>query len=227
MCSGGDKTLNSAEKSQAAFMSTLQGAFSQAFGANQAILANLTKTLTDAIANPQGFDPKTLALMKTNASDTVARGVNAAQVAASQNAAVRGSTDIGSGVQAQIAGSIAGSGANELASENSNIDIQSGLLKNQNYWQAIHGLTDVANAYNPQGYANAANNAGSVTADLGRAALSAKQAGWQNAFGIVSGVAGLASAAAGIPKFGGSTGSPGSSFTPTSSNWDDANFGAF
>lgn len=204
MCSGGDKTLNSAEKSQAAFMGTLQSAFSQAFGANQAILANLTKTLQDAIANPHGFDPKTLALMKTNASDTVTRQTLAAQTAAAANAGVRGSTDIGSGAQAQIAGSIAASGANELASENSNIDIQSGLLQTQNYWNAISGLTNVANAYNPAGYASAANNAGAVTADIGRAALSAKQAGWSNAFGIVKGIAGLGMAAAGIPSFGGS-----------------------
>lgn len=203
MCSGGDKTLNAAEKSQAAFMQTLQGSFSQAFGAQSAILANLTKVLTDAIANPHGFDPKTLALMKTNASDTIARQITAAQTAAANNFAVRGSSDIGSGVNAQIAGSIAGGGAEELARENSNIDIQSGFLQNQNYWNAIQGLTGVASAYNPTGYAGAANNAGAVTADIGRAALSAKQASWQNAFGVVKGIAGLTMAASGLPMFAG------------------------
>lgn len=188
-------------------MSTLQGSFSQAFSANQAILQSLTKTLTDAIANPKGFDPRTLALMKSNVSDQVAAATRNAQVAAGNAMAARGGPELGSGVNAQISGSIAATGEAERSKELSGIDIQSGLLQNENYWRGIQGLTGVAEAYNPAGYAGAANSAANATTGLADAVLRSKQADWQNAFGIVKGVAGLATAAAGFmpASFGGAT----------------------
>lgn len=203
-------------------MKTLQASFGQAFGKQQAILDSLTSKLTDMMNNPKGFDPKTLALMKTNASDTVTRQTLAAQTAASASAA-RGSADLGSGVNAQISGSIAGMGANELASENSNIDIQSGVLQNQNLWNAISGLTGVARAEDPSGLAGAANDAGKTTASLGSAFLASKQADWNNTFGVVKGIAGLGMAAAGLPKFGGGGGGGGGS--APFAGLDDPNFG--
>jgi hypothetical protein len=210
MCSSGDSTLKASEASSAAFQNTLQASFATTFGKNQAILDSLNKTLTDAVANPKGFDPRTLALMKSTASDTVARSTNAAQIAAGNYAASHGASDIGSGVQAQIAGSIGAIGAEENARELAGIDIQSGMLQNENYWRAIGGLTDVARAENPTAYAGEANTAGNTTANIGKAYLESKQADWNNAFGVVKGVAGLASAVAGMPgmpKFGGSTAS--------------------
>lgn len=213
MCSSGDSTLKSSETSQAAFMKTLQASFGTAFGKNQAILDSLTKTLTDAIANPKGFDPRTLAMMKTGAADSVARQTNAAQVSAGNYGASHGGADLGSGVQSQIQGSIAGTGAAEGARESSNIDIASGQLQNENYWRAISGLTGVANAENPSAYASDANSAANSTASLGSAFLASKQADWNNTFGVIKGVAGLTSAAAGLPSFGGSSGGGGGAVT--------------
>jgi hypothetical protein len=226
MCCSGDSTVKATETAQAAFTNTLSSSFSTAFANNQAILGKLTTTLTNAVNNPQGFDPKTLALMKTNASDTVAAQTGQAQTAANAYLASHGGAELGSGVAAQIKGSIAASGATETAKEESGIDVQNGMLQNQNYWNAISGLTNVANAENPTGFANAEVNSANSTADLSKAYLATKQAGWQDTFGVISGIAGLAGAVAGMPmpKFGGSGGGGTSAPAP---GINDPGFGGF
>lgn len=201
--------------------STLNSSFQTAFANNQTMLNKLQSTLTDKVNNPQGFDPKTLALMKTNASDTVTQQTANAQVAANTYLSTHGGPDLGSGVGAQIKGSIAGAGATETAKEESGIDVENGMLQNQNYWNAVNGLTSVASAENPTAYANAANGSANATADLSKAYLASTQAGWQDTMGVISGAAGLASAAAGIPSFGGGGGGGGG--TPTSGG-DSGNF---
>lgn len=214
MCCSGDKTAKAAEQAQAAFTQTLQSSFSTAFANNQAILNNLTQTLTNAINNPKGFDPKTLALMKTNVNDTVSNSVRNAQIASTNAAAARSGPDLGSGVDAQVQGQIAGTGVAARAQNLSQIDIQNGLLQNQNYWSAIQGLTNVAAAENPTGYAGAANQGAGEVANLSNAVLQSQQAGWQNAFGVVSGIAGLGLSAVGAYNslgFGGATSGSGSS----------------
>jgi hypothetical protein len=226
MCSSGDSTVKSTETAQAAFTKTLSDSFGTAFANKQDILGKLTAKLTDQINNPQGFDPKTLALMKTNASDTVARGTNAAQVGANAYLATHGGAELGSGVAAQIKGGIGAAGAEEGAREASGIDIQSGLLQNDNYWKAISGLTNVANSENPEGLANAEVGSANATADLSRAYLASKQADWQNAFGVVKGIAGLGMAAAGMPTFGGSSGGSGPTSAPPP-GINDPGFGGF
>lgn len=220
MCCSGDSTDKATETTTAALTSTLSSSFSTAFAKNQALLDNVGAHLTNSLNNPTGFDPKTLALMKSNASDTVASETGQAQTAANAYLATHGGSELGSGVAAQIKGGIASAGATEGAKENSNIDIQNGLLQNQNYWSAISGLTNVANAENPTAYSNSASGAGNSTADLSKAYLASTQAGWQDVGSVISGVAGLASAAAGMPPihFGGSGGG-----TPTSGG-DSGNF---
>jgi hypothetical protein len=211
MCSSGDSTVKSTEQAQAAMTSTLSASFKTAFAAKQDTLNRVNAKLTDMMNNPQGFDPKTLALMKTNASDTVARNTNAAQVGANAYLATHGGAELGSGVAAQIKGGIGAAGAMEDARETSGIDIQSGLLQNDNYWKAINGLTNVANSENPEGLASAEVGSADATGNLSKAYLASKQADWQNAFGVVKGIAGLGSAVAGMamgaPSFGGSSGS--------------------
>jgi hypothetical protein len=224
MCSSGDSTVKSTEQAQAAFTNTLSASFKTAFASKQEMLDRLNAKLTDQINNPQGFDPKTLALMKTNASDTVARNTNAAQVGANAYLATHGGAELGSGVAAQIKGGIAGAGAVEGARESSNIDIQSGLLQNDNYWKAISGLTNVANSENPEGLAGAETSSANSVGNLSQAYLASKQADWNNAFGVVKGIAGLGMAAAGIPSFGGSSGGSGPSSAPQP-GFNDPGFG--
>lgn len=222
MCSSGDSTVKATETSQAAFTNTLSQSFQTAFAAKQDMLGKLNARLTDMVNNPHGFDPKTLALMKTNASDTVTQNTANAQTAANAYLATHGGAELGTGVGAQIKGNIAAAGANENAREASGIDIQSGLLQNENYWKAISGLTNVANSENPEGLASSEVGAANSVGNLSQAFLASKQQDWNNTFGIIKGVAGLASAAAGIPSFGGSSGGPSSAPQP---GLNDPNFG--
>src|SRR5258708_1104940 len=104
MCCSGDKTAGDSEKAQAASTHTLPGSFKTSFANQQEILDKLNAKLTDAINNPKGFDPRTLALMKTNASDTVGSQTAAAQTAANAYLASHGGATLGSGVGAQIKG---------------------------------------------------------------------------------------------------------------------------
>jgi hypothetical protein len=221
MCCDGDSTAKTTEATTAALTKTLSSSFSTAFASNQDILNKVNAKLTSSLNNPQGFDPKTLALMKTNASDTVAAQTGNAQTAANAYLATHGGSELGSGVAAQIKGGIAAAGATETAKEESGIDVQNGLLQNQNYWNAVQGLTSVANAENPTAYATAASGAGNSTADLSKAYLASQQAGWQDVGGVISGVAGLATAAAGLPPI--SFGGGGGGGTPTSGG-DNGNF---
>lgn len=209
MCSSGDATAKSAEKNSLVLQELFKSAFSTTFGKNQAILDNLTKTLTDRLNNPRGFSPEQLALLKTSATENVQNQTEAAKVGAGNYIASHGGADLGSGVAAQITGSIEGTGASDIAKETTGIDLASEQQKYADYWNSIKGLSDVAAAENPAGYAGAANTAGDVTANLSHAVLASEQAGWQNAFGVVGGIAGLGTAAVGGLKsagvFGGST----------------------
>lgn len=200
MCSSGDSTAKNAEQAQAAFTQTLQSSFQQAFANSQGILSGLTSKLTEAMNNPQGFSPAELQLMKSQASDTVTGQTQAAEKAASTYAASHGGADLGSGVQSQIAGTIAASGATEQAKESSNIDLANAEQQQQNYWRAIGGLSNVAQAENPTGFAGAANQGAGEVANLSQAVLASQQAGWQDVGSVISGVAGLGSAATGAFK---------------------------
>lgn len=197
MCCSGDSTAKSTEQAQAAFTNTLSSAFTTAFGANQAMLGTLSAKLTQMINNPQGFSPATLALMKTNATETTQAQTLNAERAASAAESMHGGPTLGSGVNAQIAGSIAATGAEQTAQEESNIDVQSGLLQNANYWKAISGLTNVAEAENPTGIASSEAGVANSTANLSNAVTSSEQAGWSDVGSIISGVAGLGEAAVG------------------------------
>lgn len=209
MCCSGDSTVKQTEQAQAAFTSTLTSAFKTAFANQQTVLQPVIAKLTDMLNNPQGFSPATMALMKTGATETVQAATESAQKAANAYLASRGGPTLGSGVAAQIGGSIAAGGAEATAKELSNIDIQSGLLQNENYWRAISGLTGVAAAENPTGFANAETNSANSVADLSKAYLASQQADWQNTFGIINGIAGLGMAAVGGLKTAGVFGGAG------------------
>lgn len=215
MCCSSDKTAKASEATSAALQTTLSADYSKTFAAQQAILGPMSIKLADMMNNPQGFDPKTLALMKTSASDQVAAATRNAQIGAGNYANSHGGADLGSGVQAQVAGGIEAQGAIARSQQMNNIDIQSGLLKNSNQQFAIQGLTNVAQAYNPTGYANAANSAGNTTANLSKAVLDSQQAGWSNTFGIIKGIAGLGVSAATMGMGAPITGMGGASSTTT------------
>lgn len=207
MCSSANPTEEALQQSQAAFTNTLQSSFSTAFAANQAILGTLSASLKAAIANPQGFSPAALAAARTNSTDTVAQQTQAAQVAANSYLSAHGGADLGSGVGAQITGQVQGQGMQEQSTTQNAITLANEQQRQQNYWNAISGLTQVGQAYNPTGYAAAETGSANATTNASNAVSAEQQQSWNNAFGIVKGVAGLGMAATSLPSFGGGSGS--------------------
>src|ERR1043165_6870015 len=69
----GDKTAENTEKSQAAFTDTLAKAFKENNANQQDQLNFLSNNLKQAIANPQGYSPQTLAATRTQATETAAQ----------------------------------------------------------------------------------------------------------------------------------------------------------
>lgn len=213
MCSSADPTQEALRDSQAAFTNTLQASFKTAFANNQAILGNLSKILTKAIADPQGYSPAEIAALRTGATDTTARTVANATKAAGEYSATHGGANLGSGVQAQIEGGIQSGGQQQLSAEQNQITIADAERKQQNYWNAIGGLTQVGAAYNPTGYASVETGSANATSTASQVVDAEKQQGWNNAFGVVNGIAGLATAATGL---GGLAGGLGKAATPGS-----------
>lgn len=199
MCSSADPTQQALRDSQAAFTNTLQSSFKTSFAANQSILANLSSTLTQAIAHPQGYTPQEMAALRTGVTDSVATGTaNATRAAGAYNAS-HGGADLGSGVAAQIEGGIQATGMQAESAGQSQVSIANAEAQRANYWNAINGLTQVGAAYNPAGYAGAEIGSSKATTDASAAVTAEQQNSWQNAFGVVKGVSGLVTAAAGIP----------------------------
>lgn len=216
MCSSADPTQQALRDSQAAFTNTLQSSFKTAFAANQSILGGLTATLTKAIASPQGYTPAEMAALRTGVTDSVASGTANATRANAAFAATHGGADLGSGVAAQIQGQTQEAGMVANSQGQNQITIGNAERQQENYWKAINGLTNVGAAYNPQSYATAETGSANATSTASQVVDAERQQSWNNAFGVVKGVAGLASAAAGIPSFGGGGGAAPVSGTPSS-----------
>jgi len=196
MCSDPNSTEQANFESSASMTQALQADFGKAFASNQAILGNLTTALNMAVARPQGFTSGQMAALRTGALDTTTQQFNAAKSAAGA-AAARYGGDVASGVTGQIMGGLGGEEAAVESNQQNDITKANAELQQQNYWRGIQGLSTVASEYNPTGYAGAATSATNATTNAANAVQSEQEQGWQNTFGVVKGIAGLASAAAG------------------------------
>jgi len=204
LCKGGDKTVEAGEHSQQGFINTLMGTFRQQFGASSAILNFLNNRLTQMATNPTGFAPSTKAALTTNAIQQSATDVANAQRAANTAAAAHGGNGLPSGVQAQVAGQIQAAGANEETDALNNIRLADAQQQQENYWNAIKGLSGVASAEDPTAYGSLVNSGQGALAGLSNADTGAKQTGFGNSFANGFGSAlgkGLGSIATGGAKF--------------------------
>jgi hypothetical protein len=68
------------------------------------------------------------------------------------------------------------------ASSSSNCTLQNEQLKQNNYWNAVKGLSGVAAAYDPNGFASNANSGAGTVAELSQANTAAQNSGWFNKF---------------------------------------------
>jgi len=211
MCSSGDKTVKATELAQADINKQLASEMQTTFGQNQALFAQLSPQLLSLMGqlqnqfeNPQGMSPAALTAARTGATDANAAQFEAASRNANAVSAAHGGSTLPSGVTSQIAGQIAAQGAQAESGAQNQITLANEQLTQSNKWQALQGefgatgeLENLASLRNPVNYANAATGAANSVAGLGQAYLASTQAGWQNAAGIISGVAGLGTAAIG------------------------------
>lgn len=195
----GDDTLKAQEQAQAEFTNTLQANYKTQFAQQSQILSFLQNKLEPQINNPTGYDAKTLATMRTSATDT-----NATQFANSEKAlntaltARTGATTLPSGVDAQLqAGNFNAAAASQVEVQN-NVTMADANLKNANYWNSVNALSGNAAQFAPTSYAGAANTGASTTADLGSAYKSSQSSQLLGALGGVA--AGAGTAAAGFGK---------------------------
>ena len=195
MCSDANSTEIANQQASEAMTQTLQQDYAQTFSQNQKILGNLTTTLNNAIAKPQGFTSQQMAGLRTGATDTTTQQYNNAKVAAGASAARYGG-DVASGVTGQIMGQVDAAEAGQQAHEQNTITQEDASLKQDNYWKGIQSLNGVAAAYNPNGYASNSIGSTNATTSASQEIQSEENAGWQHAAGIVSGIGGLASSAA-------------------------------
>jgi hypothetical protein len=213
MCSSGGSVASTDEalqKSQAAMNNTLNADYSTTFAEQQSVLGQQRARMDAIAANPMGYTPVQLHTATTSINDNTARAAKQALGAAAAFAAAHGgAADISGGGAAQMAGQIGSEAAQSKAGQLAALSQQSEELKQKNFWNAISGLNSVGSELGGAGGTaiGGAGNAASTSIGAGSGALAAKQAGWQNLSGIISGIGGLATAASGF-NFGGGAAAP-------------------
>jgi hypothetical protein len=198
----GDPEAQKTEKSQANFTNTLQQAFATNNAAQQEKLNFLTKQLEAGITNPQGYNPQTLAAMRTQATEQAAlNNKNVMQAVNEKNATQGGAsaTALPNGVQQQIEAGVGASVANEEANAQLGITQQEGQLEAENRNRDIAALEGVAGEENPEGFASADNSAAGTVGGLSQAVTQANGPGVGSILGGIAGAGlGIASKSVGV-----------------------------
>ena len=191
----GDDTAKAEEASTAAFDQQLMTIFNAQYATQKSQLDYLTAKMKPMIENPVGYDPTTLASMRTGAEDTTSTEYQNAQGALQNKLSQEsgGSKLIGvSGAATQDTAALLASEATDKATAQENITAQDAALKNQNYWNSINVLSGNAATENPLGYASASSNAGQTVTGLSGAVTAANQSQLLGALGGIAGGVGSA-----------------------------------
>jgi len=167
--SGGkdDKAIQSQQMQQMSFNKQLASIFSTQFGQQSGILNFLNQKLTSIANNPNGLTPEAKAALTTQNTEGAAKDFAAAQTATQSIEAGRGGSSLPSGVSAQLTAANANAGAATKAAGDQNIALEDQNLKQQNEWNALNGLDQVASAENPTGYGSLYNGGSSNVGTLG------------------------------------------------------------
>jgi len=190
--SKGDSTLKAQEQAQANFSNTLMQSYKTQVAQQSGILSFLTGKLQPMIDNPTGFDAKTLATMRTGATEGTAKSYAQSEQALHEAEAARGGSTLPSGVNAQLEAenANAGAGANEQSQQQ--ITLADAQQKQQNYWNAVGALSGTAAQYNPTGYAGQATSGSGAVGDLGTAYKNSQSSQLLGALGGIAGGVGSA-----------------------------------
>lgn len=188
----GDDSLKAGETQQMEFNQQLAQIFEAQYGKQSAQVDYMNSILKPMAANPQGMSQAGLTAMRTGASDTIAaQGANVRAAVAASQAAKGGGTELPSGVEGQIDAGLAVDQARQQAGAQNSISQYNENLRQQNFWNAINGLSGNAAMMNPQSYAGLENQGQGSLANLGTAYYNTQQSGWLNgALGALGGAAG-------------------------------------
>ena len=183
----GDEAIKSQEAQQAGFTNQLRSVFGQQFGQQSGILNFLNQKLTAQVQNPQGFSPEQMAALNTNNTEGAAKAYANAQQATQQAEAARGGSTLPSGVSAQLNAENANAGASQLAQGEYQIQLANAQQKQNNYWNALGGLSGVAQQENPIGYSGAATGGAESVGTLGTEYNSTQQSQLLSTLGGIAG----------------------------------------
>jgi hypothetical protein len=188
--------------------STFNADYSQAFSEQQSVLGQTMAKFAAFAANPMGYTPQQLHAATTSINESTQQAATQALGQAAAFAASHGgSADISGGGAAALAGDIAAKTALTKSSELASLSQQNEAMKQENLWRGLQGLSGVGSQFGDAA-ARAAAGAGSAAGSAvsaGGGALQAQQAGWENTFGVMKGLAGLATAAPGFNLAGGAS----------------------
>lgn len=188
----GDDEIKAQERMQLGFNNQLKSIFATQFGQQSGILNFLNQKLTGQVANPTGLSPTAEAAMRTSATEQAARDFAHAQTATQAGEAARGGSTLPSGVDAQLRAENANAAAAENTTAQTGITMEDQQLKQQNYWNAVSGLSGVAGQENPNAYAGEFNSGSGTVGSLGGAYQSTQQS---PVLGVLGGIAGGAATA--------------------------------
>jgi hypothetical protein len=165
----GDSTAKQAEKQQLAFNTQLMSIFQQQFGQQSKIFDYLKGKLQPMIDNPTGLSAEGLAAARTANTDQFSAAYQNAQRALNAKMAASGESTLPSGVGAQLNEALLNAEAADKATGQNQITMQNEQLKQQNYWNAVNGLTGQQAQLNPLGYAGSATAGSGTVANLSQA----------------------------------------------------------
>jgi hypothetical protein len=188
---GPSSSQKSLANEQSAFFNELQSAYAANFGEQQAILSNLTNTLSpilNAGPNQMGFSAEEAAALQGKAINSTAAQARNAEVVAQSNAG--GNTGVTTGGQQQLTAEIASKAGTNLSSEENQINLENAQLGRQNFFNAETGLANVAGLENPLGYAGATTNAGGQAFNEATQVQNMKNQEEAGIGGAISGLAG-------------------------------------
>lgn len=192
----GDDTAKQNEQMQMQFNSQLMDIFSQQFAKQSQVLNFLKGKLQPMINNPTGYSPAAMAALRTQATDNLSGQYQQAQRALQQKEFAQGGRELPSGVNAQLDAGLYAQEAADKANAQNTITLNNENLKQSNYWNAMNVLSgNVAQQFNPLGYAGAATSGSNAVANLSQAVTASNQSQLMGALGGI--VGGAASSALG------------------------------
>lgn len=187
----GDSDIKQQEQNQQAFNSQLANAFSTQFGAQSQILNFLNGKLTNQVNNPQGFTPQQMAALNTNNTEGAATNFKNSQQATQAIEAARGGSALPSGVDAQLTAQNATAAAAQQAQGSNQIQLANAATQEQNYWNSISALNNVAQGENATGFGALYNSGSSNVGTLGQQYNATQQSQLESTIGsVLSGAAG-------------------------------------